>query len=98
MRGKGILARIGPDDFALLMVSFNHRELAAEADRLEAALADVRIGDGPDAAPLPASIGLVWLGVPAADVTLESVLLRANDVLKEAKGGAGGRRVLARTA
>ena len=49
MRGKGIIARIGPDDFALLMVSFNQRELAAEADRLETVLADVRIGDGPDA-------------------------------------------------
>ena len=98
MKGKGIIARIGPDDFALLMVSFNHRELAAEADRLEAALAAVRIGEGPDALPLPASIGLVWLGIPGADVTLETALLRANDVLKEAKGGAGGRRVLARSA
>jgi diguanylate cyclase (GGDEF)-like protein len=98
MKGKGIIARIGPDDFALLMVSFNHRELAAEADRLEAALAAVRIGDGADAMPLPASIGLVWLGVPGPDLTLETALLRANDVLKEAKGGAGGRRVLARTA
>ena len=98
MKGKGIIARIGPDDFALLMVSFNHRELAAEADRLEAALAAVRIGDGPDALPLPASIGLVWLGVPTPGLTLETALLRANDVLKEAKGGAGGRRVLARSA
>jgi diguanylate cyclase (GGDEF)-like protein len=98
MRGKGIISRIGPDDFALLMVSFNHRELAAEADRLEAVLAAVTIGDGPGAAPLPASIGLVWLGVPAPDLTLETALLRANDVLKEAKGGPGGRKVLARTA
>jgi diguanylate cyclase (GGDEF)-like protein len=98
LRGKGIIARIGPDDFALLMVSWNHRELAAEADRLEAVLAALTIGDGPGAVSLPASIGLVWLGVPSADLTLESALLRANDVLKEAKTGAGGRRVLARTA
>ena len=98
LRGKGIIARIGPDDFALLMVSWNHRELAAEADRLEGVLAALTIGDGAEAVSLPASIGLVWLGVPGADLTLEGALLRANDVLKEAKLPENTRRVLARTA
>jgi two-component system cell cycle response regulator len=104
MRGKGIIARIGPDDFALLMVSHNQRELAAEADRLETLLADLKIGDRPDAPPVPVRIGLVWLGVPGPEMTLEWVLLRANDVLKEAKAAAAatgqptGRRVLARSA
>ena len=103
LRGKGIIARIGPDDFALLMVSWNHRELAAEADRLESVVSGLRIGEGPDAVSLPASIGLVWLGVPAPELTLDAALLRATDVLKEAKaaatnGGGTGRRVLARTA
>lgn len=95
LRGKGIIARVGPDDFAMLMVSWNHRELAAEADRLEGVLAALTISDG---VTLPASIGMVWLGVPGPDLTLETALMRANDVLREAKSQASSRRVLARTA
>ena len=98
LRGKGIIARLGADDFGMLMVCWNHRELAAEADRLEAVLADLTIGDGPDAVTLPTSIGLLWLGVPGPDVTLDVALQRAAVVLQESKAGAAGRRVLARTA
>ncbi|HZN64437.1 MAG TPA: diguanylate cyclase, partial [Tepidisphaeraceae bacterium] len=99
LRGKGIIARIGPDDFAMLMVCSNQRELAAEADRLESVVAALTIGSIPGGVSLPATIGLVWLGVPAPDLTLEVAMQRAAAALQDAKAGGGrGRRVLARTA
>jgi diguanylate cyclase (GGDEF)-like protein len=86
-RGRGIVGRVGGDEFAFLLIARSREELAAEAERLGAALAGM--STAPNAAgatmPLTTSTGVLWLGVPTVDMTPEATLKSADEVMNGAK-------------
>ena len=87
-RGRGIVGRVGGDEFAFLLIAKNRDELAAEADRLTAAFSGLSTAPGAEGTvtaglslPLTTSIGILWLGVPAPDQTPEMTLKSADEVM-----------------
>lgn len=96
-RGRGIVGRVGGDEFAFLVISKSRDEVAAEAERLNAAFSGMTTSAGQSAASLPmtTSIGMLWLGVPTADQTPEITLKCADEVMYGVKRSGKGRCVVA---
>lgn len=96
-RGRGIVGRVGGDEFAFLVVSKSRDEVAAEADRLNAAFSGMTTdaGAGAGSLPLTTSIGMLWLGVPTPDQTPEITLKSADEVMYGVKRSGKGRCVVA---
>jgi diguanylate cyclase (GGDEF)-like protein len=84
-KGRGIVGRVGGDEFAFLLIAKNRDEVSAEADRMTELMAGMSVpGSGAaaaDALPLTTSIGMLWLGVPTADQTPEVTLKSADEVM-----------------
>lgn len=96
-RGRGIVGRVGGDEFAFLVISKSRDEVAAEADRMNVAFSGMTTSAGGDAdsLPLTTSIGLLWIGVPAPDQTPEVTLKSADEVMYGVKRTGKGRCVVA---
>ena len=90
-RRDELLARIGGDEFALLMEDVHPREVTASAARLETAIASAPIGG------LEVTCVTGTAALSGSDVRLEALLSRAGAQLAEAKarrsGGRGRRRL-----
>jgi diguanylate cyclase (GGDEF)-like protein len=92
-RGRGIVGRVGADEFAFLLLAKSHEEVEAEGRRLNAALAGMRVGEGAAAVAVSASVGVAWVGVPALGQTVEMTLRAADEAMCGARRGgraAGG--------
>lgn len=98
LKGRGIVGRVGGDEFALLLVARTREDAAAEAERLTALFKDVTVGEGDKAVPLTTSIGLLWLGIPSPEQTPEMTLKSADEVMYGVKRSGKGRAVLAELA
>jgi len=83
-RGRGIVGRVGADEFAFLLLAKGREEVEAEARRLGAALAGMRVGEG---AAVTASVGVAWVGVPAQGQTAEMTLRAADEAMCGARRG-----------
>jgi diguanylate cyclase (GGDEF)-like protein len=95
-RGRGIVGRVGGDEFAFLMIAKTRDEVVAESDRLTAVLEGMTVKHPAEAAagpatghptslPLTTSIGMLWLGVPTAGQTPEVTLTSADGVMRDAR-------------
>jgi diguanylate cyclase (GGDEF)-like protein len=87
-RGRGIVGRVGGDEFAALFIARTRDEVVAESDRLTAALAGMSVRHETDPAtslPLTTSIGMLWLGVPTLGQTPEVTLTSADGVMRDAR-------------
>jgi diguanylate cyclase (GGDEF)-like protein len=97
-RGRGIVGRVGGDEFAFLVIAKAKEGADAESLRVTAALAGMSVGPmagGGPVLPLTTSIGMLWLGVPTAEQTPEVALKSADAVMHDARrnraaGLAGG--------
>jgi diguanylate cyclase (GGDEF)-like protein len=94
LKGKGVVARLGGDEFVFLVAVRDATEQAEITALLRESTARVHIPDAP-AAPVTASVGILWMGTPSADETIESALARADKLMYEVKKeGRGELRVL----
>lgn len=87
-RGRGIVGRVGGDEFAFLLIAKSRDEVIAESDRVTAALAGMFVQHPADPAtslPLTTSMGMLWLGVPTAGQTPEVTLTSADEVMRDAR-------------
>jgi diguanylate cyclase (GGDEF)-like protein len=86
-RGRGIVGRVGGDEFAFLLIAKSRDEIAAEADRLTASFAGMSTAPDPAGRTLPltTSIGVLWLGVPSPEQTPETAMKRADEVMHSAR-------------
>ena len=84
-KGRGVVGRVGDDEFAFLLIAKGREDVAAEAQRLTAAFAGMSVGDAPNARPLTTSTGLLWIGVPTPEQTPELTLKKADEVMYGAK-------------
>jgi len=84
-KGRGIVGRIGGDEFAFALVCPSGVDVAAESARVSAALADVSLGRGRETQTLTTSVGLAWVGVPAPDQSVEAALADADRLMYSAK-------------
>jgi len=87
-RGRGIVGRVGGDEFAFLMIAKTRDDVIAESDRLTAALAGMTVTGPADPAtpvPLTTSIGMLWLGVPTTGQTADVTLTSADGVMRDAR-------------
>jgi GGDEF domain-containing protein len=75
---------VGADEFAFLLLAKGREEVEAEARRLGAALAGMRVGEG---AAVTASVGVAWVGVPAQGQTAEMTLRAADEAMCGARRG-----------
>jgi diguanylate cyclase (GGDEF)-like protein len=98
LKGKGIVGRVGGDEFALMLVCKTREEASREAERLTALFTGLAVGEGAASLPLTTSIGLLWLGVPAPEQTPEMTLKSADEVMYGVKRNGKGRAVLAESA
>ena len=87
-RGRGIVGRVGGDEFAFLMIARTRDDVTTESDRLTTALAGMSVTSPADPAatvPLTTSIGMLWLGVPTAGQTADVTLTSADGVMRDAR-------------
>lgn len=94
-RGRGIVGRVGGDEFAFLVISKSRDEVAAEADRLNTAFSGMTACAGAGPLPLTTSIGMQWIGVPTPEQTPEITLKSADEVMYGVKRSGKGRCVVA---
>ena len=97
-RGRGIVGRVGDDEFAFLLIARTREDLSAEAERLGVAFAGMSAAPdaGGAALPLTTSTGVLWLGVPTPEMTPELTLKRADEVMHGAKRDCKARCVVAK--
>ena len=98
-RGRGIVGRVGGDEFAFFALVKSREDAAAEAERLGAALAGLAMGDADPAGqslPVTTSTVVLWLGVPPPGQTPEAALAGAQRVMADVKRTGKGRCVLAK--
>ncbi|GAB3248252.1 GGDEF domain-containing protein [Kineosporia babensis] len=81
VRGSDVVARLGSDDFAVLLLGIDQAAAERIADRIVFAVSTLTVGDTAEIST-GASIGVVSLG---ADADLHSLMLRAEVALKVAK-------------
>jgi diguanylate cyclase (GGDEF)-like protein len=91
LRGSDIIARVGGEEFAVLLPGTGRATAAAVAERLREAVARTPLAVGEDRIDLTASVGGTIVG--AADGDLDAVLQRADRALYAAKA-AGRNRVV----
>lgn len=84
VRDSDVVARLGGDEFAVLLPDSDTARAHAVADRLIASLTDE--GGEP---PLRASIGLLEIGDELAGQPVESLLVRADELMYRAKREGG---------
>ena len=92
LAGRGIIGRLGDDEFAFVLVLKGEFSRAEIESRFAVALLDLQCAkpDG-QAVPLRASVGMVSVGVPQEDATIEAVLRSADSVRMAVKvQGRGG--------
>ena len=97
-RGRGIVGRVGGDEFAFLLIAKSRDEIDAEAERLTAAFTGLSTPPDPTGAapPLTTSIGVLWLGVPTPEQTPEATLKSADEVMNGVKRTGKARCAVAR--
>lgn len=87
-RGRGIVGRVGGDEFAFLLIARSRDDSIAESDRVTAALAGIVVNHPSEpgiSLPLTTSIGMLWLGVPTLGQTPEVTLSSADEVMRDAR-------------
>lgn len=92
-RGRGIVGRVGGDEFAFLVIARGRDEAHAELGRVKSTMAGMSVAHPTEAAtslPLTTSIGMLWLGVPTAEQTPEAALTSADHVMHATRSRAGG--------
>ena len=93
LRGNDLIARIGGEEFGVLLPEAKPAEAAEIAERLRAGLAGSPVET--QAGPVAVTISLGGAVLSAAGETFEAVLKRADAALYEAKRGGRNRVVLA---
>lgn len=86
--GRGIVGRSGGDEFvfiALCTGEVTHIRIQTEVQQ---AVQTLVVPVGNEKATLHASVGVVWLGIPAPDETIEAAIKRADDQMYQAKRNA----------
>ena len=84
-RGRGIVGRVGGDEFAFLVIVKSEAEVAAEAERARAAFAGASVNHPTEACvalPLTTSVGVHWVGIPPPDQTPDAALRAAAEVAR----------------
>jgi diguanylate cyclase (GGDEF)-like protein len=92
LRGTDVLGRLGGEEFAVLMPGSGLAEALVAAERIRAAVADVAVDVDGTRLAITVSIGAA--ARPAAETTLEVLLVAADEALYAAKRG-GRNRVVA---
>ena len=99
-KGRGIVGRVGSDEFAFLLIAKAREDASAEADKLRALMAGMSVSApatppaGPDSLPLTTGIAMLWIGVPAAGQTPDAALTSAGEVMDAVKRTGQGTCVL----
>lgn len=92
LRDIDLLARIGGEEFAVILEETDEEQAALVAERLRALVASESLASGSDTVTMTVSIGTVTLsGVD--DVSLEALLALADRALYQAKSGGRNRVV-----
>jgi diguanylate cyclase (GGDEF)-like protein len=95
---KGILARMGGDEFAFLVISRSPEENQQLAKLFSDALRDMTVTTDGQTLPLTASVGLIWLGIPALQPTIEDMVHSADQLMYKAKKAGKARCVVGQVA
>ena len=98
VKDKGILARMGGDEFAFLVISKSPDENQQLARYFSDALKDMTITVEGQPLPITASVGLVWLGIPALQPTIEDMVHSADQLMYKAKKAGKARCVVGQVA
>jgi two-component system cell cycle response regulator len=93
LRGSDLMARIGGEEFAVLLPATKPAEAAEIAERLRGALAGKAVAT--QGGPVAMTISLGGAMLSAAGETFEALLKRADVALYEAKRGGRNRVVVA---
>ena len=89
IRASDAGARVGGDEFAILLTNADAQQAAVLADDLLATIAACRVATPDGAARTTVSIGIAQLG--SADAPGEAAMLRADHAMYSAKRSGGGR-------
>ncbi|MBI4995785.1 MAG: sensor domain-containing diguanylate cyclase [Rhodocyclales bacterium] len=93
-QGTDVVARIGGEEFAILMPATSHDEAMVVAERLREAIAGMRVGFGGATISCTVSIGVASLSPTQLSTTdFDSLLVRADRSLYRAKDGGRNRVV-----
>jgi diguanylate cyclase (GGDEF)-like protein len=98
VKEKGILARMGGDEFAFLVISKSPEENQQLARFFTDALKDMTITVEGQSLPITASVGLIWLGIPALQPTIEDMVHSADQLMYKAKKAGKARCVVGQVA
>jgi diguanylate cyclase (GGDEF)-like protein len=98
VKEKGILARMGGDEFAFLVISKTPEENQELAKFFADALRDMTVPVDGQKIPLTASVGLIWLGIPALQPTIEDMVHSADQLMYKAKKAGKARCVVGQIA
>lgn len=92
LRGRGIVGRVGGDEFAFIVVSRGAGPDEQHLERLDTVLGDLSlINDTGQTVVLRSSVGLVTIGIPAENQSIDAFIRRADEVMYEVKrSGKGG--------
>jgi len=98
VKEKGILARMGGDEFAFLVISKSPEENQQLARFFTDALKDMTITVEGQRLPITASVALIWLGIPALQPTIEDMVHSADQLMYKAKKAGKARCVVGQVA
>ena len=85
VKGKGIVGRIGGDEFCFMLVSQAAEFDQREADRLKVAMANLTVTANGEAVTFTTSIGLLSLGMPPCPHSLSAAMQQADELMYNAK-------------
>jgi diguanylate cyclase (GGDEF)-like protein len=94
LQGKGIIGRLGGDEFCFILLATRIDDVAAEAERVKAIFKDLRVEAGTQYRDLTVSVGLLSLGSPPKLQDLGVAMKRADELMYGAKTSGKNRCVV----
>jgi diguanylate cyclase (GGDEF)-like protein len=85
MNGYGIAARMGGDEFAVVILDRNLAAVQADAEQIRECLTDFVIDAGPAKIPAGASVGILVIELPSPAHDIDSLLKRADETMYQTK-------------
>jgi diguanylate cyclase (GGDEF)-like protein/PAS domain S-box-containing protein len=94
VRGSDLVARYGGDEFIILLPQTGAEQALPVAERIRAAVAALRVGDGGNQPAITLSVGIAELQREPPDESVERIIQRADEALYAAKAQGRNRTVI----